>query len=46
VNWVKGAIIAVVSAAVGALAVSQITREPVEGQASKPNLNGIWQAVG
>ena len=54
-NWLKGAVIALVSAA-GALAVSQMIREPVEGQApdikvlrtvdGKPNLNGIWQAVG
>jgi hypothetical protein len=54
-NWLKGALIALVSAAV-ALAVSQMLREPVEVQApngvvprmadGKPNLNGIWQAVG
>ena len=45
-SWLKGAVIAVVSAAVGALVVSQLMRGPAEGQASKPNLNGIWQAVG
>ena len=54
-NWLKGAVIALVSVAV-TLAVSQMIREPVEGQApdikvlrtadGKPNLNGIWQAVG
>ena len=54
-NWLKGAVIALVSAAV-ALAVSRMIREPVEGQApdvkvlrtvdGTPNLNGIWQAVG
>ena len=54
-NWLKGAVIALVSAAV-ALAVSQMIRASVEGQApdttvlrtvdGKPNLNGIWQAVG
>jgi len=54
-NWVKGAVIALVSVVV-TLAVSQTLREPVEGQApdikvlrtvdGKPDLNGIWQAVG
>ncbi len=54
-NWIKGVLIAVVSAA-GTLAVTQVMRGPVEGRASdvavlrtadgKPDLNGIWQAIG
>jgi hypothetical protein len=54
-NWLKGASIAVVSAAL-ALGISQMMRQPVEGQApdvrilrtadGKPDLNGIWQAMG
>src|SRR5258705_13514617 len=54
-NWLKGAVIAVVSVA-GTLAISQTMRTPVEGRTpdtrvlrtadGKPNLNGIWQAVG
>jgi hypothetical protein len=55
-NWLKGASIAVVSAGL-AVGVSQIMmRQPVEGQApdvrmlrtvdGKPDLNGIWQAMG
>ena len=54
-NWVKGAVIALVSI-VATLAVSQMLRSPVEGRApdvnvprtagGKPDLNGIWQAVG
>ena len=54
-NWLKGASIALVSAAV-AFAVSQAIRGPVGEQApgagvlrtaeGTPNLNGIWQAVG
>jgi len=54
-NWLKGAVIALVSA-VFALAVWLVIRGPVEGQAPDnkvlrtvdgiPNLNGIWQAVG
>jgi hypothetical protein len=54
-NWMKGALIALVS--VGAtLAIVQMMRSPVEGRApdvavlrtadGKPDLNGIWQAVG
>jgi len=54
-NWLKGAAIAVVSGIL-ALAISQMMRQPVEGQVpgmkpprmadGKPNLNGIWQAMG
>jgi hypothetical protein len=54
-NWLKGAVIALMSAA-GTLAVSQMIRGPVEGRTpdtevlrtadGKPNLNGIWQAIG
>jgi hypothetical protein len=54
-NWLKGTLIALASAAV-ALAVSQMMRDPVEGQTpdikvlrtadGKPDLNGIWQALG
>ena len=54
-NWLKGGLIALVSIA-GTLAVSQMLRSPVEGRApdvnvprtagGKPDLNGIWQAVG
>jgi hypothetical protein len=54
-NWLKGALIALVSVA-ATLAVSQATREPVPEPSpngvvprttdGKPNLNGIWQAVG
>ena len=54
-NWLKGAVIALVSVA-GTLAISQMMRGPVEGRTpdtkvlrtadGKPNLNGIWQAVG
>ena len=54
-NWLKGALIALASAA-AALAVSYMMRAPVEGQTpgisvlrtadGKPDLNGIWQAVG
>ena len=54
-NWLKGAAIVVVSGIL-ALAISQMMRQPVEGQVSgmkpprmadgKPNLNGIWQAMG
>lgn len=54
-NWLKVASIAVVSAGL-ALGISEVARQPVEGQApdarisrtadGKPNLNGIWQAMG
>ncbi len=54
-NWLKGGLIALVSIA-GTLAIVQMMRSPVEGRApdvnvlrtadGKPNLNGIWQAVG
>ena len=54
-NWMRSAVIALVSAGV-ALALSQLMRDPVEGQArgaellrmpdGKPDLGGIWQAVG
>ena len=54
-TWLRGASIAVVSAAV-ALGVSQMIRGGVEGQAAnanvvrtadgKPDLNGIWQSIG
>jgi hypothetical protein len=54
-NWLKGALIAAVSVA-GTLVISQMMRGPVEGRASdvnvlrtadgKPDLNGIWQAIG
>jgi len=54
-NWQKGALIAVASAAV-TLAVSQVLRDQTAGQApgnavvrtadGRPDLNGIWQAVG
>jgi hypothetical protein len=54
-NWVRVAIIALVSAAV-ALALAELLRDPVEGQTTaadvmrtpdgKPDLNGIWQSIG
>jgi len=54
-NWLKGALISLVSVA-GTLAISQMMRGPVEGRApdvkalrtvdGKPDLNGIWQAIG
>ena len=53
-NWMRGASIALVSAAV-AFGLSQMMRNPVEGQTpdasilrmvdGKPDLNGIWQAM-
>ncbi len=55
-NWMRGALIAVVASAVTAIVVSQMIRNPVAGQTpdravaraadGKPNLNGIWQALG
>jgi len=54
-SWLRGAAIAIASAA-AAVVVSQMMRNPVAGQASdagiaraadgKPDLNGIWQALG
>jgi hypothetical protein len=54
-TWLKGATIALVSIA-GTIVVSQAMRAPAEGRApgvnaprtaaGKPDLNGIWQAVG
>ena len=54
-NWLKGAAIALVSVA-ATLAISPMMRRPVEGRTpdvavlrtadGKPDLNGIWQAVG
>ena len=54
-NWLKGTLIALASAG-AALALSQMMREPVEGQTpdstvlrtpdGKPDLNGIWQSIG
>ena len=54
-NWLRGAAIALVSAAV-ALAGSQMLRNRAEGQApgpsalrtanGRPDLNGVWQAIG
>ena len=54
-NWMKGAAIAVASAAV-TLAAAQLLRTPEAGQAADtavvrtaggtPDLNGIWQAIG
>lgn len=54
-NWLKGAVIALVSAVV-TLAVSQMLREPPPEETpagtvlrrpdGRPDLNGIWQAVG
>ncbi len=55
-NWMRGALIAIVASAVTAIVVSQMIRNPVAGQTpdtrvaraadGKPNLNGIWQALG
>ena len=55
-NWMRGAAIAIVASAVTAIVVSQMNRNPVAGQTpdtklsravdGKPNLNGIWQALG
>ena len=54
-NWLRGAAIAIASAA-AAIGVSQMMRNPAAGQTSdsrmsraadgRPNLNGIWQALG
>jgi hypothetical protein len=54
-NWLRGTLIALASAG-AALALSQMMREPVEGQTpdstvlrtpdGKPDLNGIWQSIG
>ena len=54
-NWLRGGVIAIASAAV-ALAGSQLLRDRAEGQApspgalraadGKPDLNGVWQAIG
>ena len=55
-NWMRGAVIAIVASAATAIVVSQMNRNPVAGQTpdtkllrtadGKPNLNGIWQAIG
>ena len=55
-NWMRGALIAIVASAATAIVVSQMIRNPVAGQTpatgvaraadGKPNLNGIWQALG
>ena len=55
-NWMRGAVIAIVASAATAIVVSQVNRNPVAGQTpdtklsraadGKPNLNGIWQAIG
>jgi hypothetical protein len=55
-NWMRGALIAVVASAATAIVISQMNRNPVAGQTpdvrvaraadGKPNLNGIWQAIG
>ena len=55
-NWMRGAVIASVASAATAIVVSQMIRNPVAGQTpdtgisrasdGKPNLNGIWQAIG
>jgi hypothetical protein len=54
-NWLKGAAIVLVSVA-GTLAISRAMQEPGDARTpdlevlrtadGKPNLNGIWQAVG